>query len=153
VLEHGFIRLRRNRAKTPCLQAPAQHLPQLLGSAEALPQQVTLPPGLCQFGVEPPSAGQPGHDVAKEESEAGHYGDNSLAVPLSREGCIATLWHLTWNDDRVRCAVYQNAEGMQLRLESDAGVIVSEPFDMQPRAFARSRALRESLKRRGWREV
>ena len=29
---------------------------------------------------------------------------------------------------------------------------LSEPFDMHPRAFARTKALRESLKRRGWRE-
>jgi hypothetical protein len=49
--------------------------------------------------------------------------------------------------------VYQSAEGMQLRLESATGVIMSEPFEMQPRAFARTRALRESLKRRGWREA
>ena len=74
-------------------------------------------------------------------------------MPISREVCIATLWHLTWNDDRVKCVVYQSAEGMQLRLESAAGVIMSEPFDMQPRAFARTRALRDSLKRRGWREA
>jgi hypothetical protein len=74
-------------------------------------------------------------------------------VPISREGRLATLWHLAWNDDRVKCVVYQSAEGMQLRLESAAGVILSEPFEMQPRAFARTRALRESLKKRGWREV
>jgi hypothetical protein len=84
-------------------------------------------------------------------------------VTIPREGPIATLWHLTWNDPaspepsakadaRVSCVVYQSAEGMQLRLESAAGVLMTEPFDMQPRAFARTRALRESLKRRGWRE-
>jgi hypothetical protein len=43
-------------------------------------------------------------------------------------------------------------KGMELRLESAAGVILTEPFDMQPRAFARMKALRESLKRRGWLE-
>ena len=85
-------------------------------------------------------------------------------MPIPREGRIATLWQLTWNDpaspeplakagDRVKCVVYQSAEGMQLRLESATGVIMSEPFEMQPRAFARTRALRESLKRRGWREA
>jgi hypothetical protein len=31
-------------------------------------------------------------------------------------------------------------------------VIVSERFDMQPRAFARTQALRDSLKRRGWQD-
>jgi hypothetical protein len=73
-------------------------------------------------------------------------------VTIPREGRIATLWHLTWNEDLVSCVVYQSAEGMQLRLESADGVLMTEPFDMQPRAFARTRALRESLKRRGWRE-
>ncbi len=71
-------------------------------------------------------------------------------MPIPREGRIATLWQLSWNDDRVKCVVYQSAEGMELRLESANGVILSEPFEMQPRAFARTRALRESLKRRGW---
>jgi len=42
---------------------------------------------------------------------------------------------------------------MELRLETAAGVLMTEPFDMQPRAFARTRALRESLKRRGWHEI
>jgi hypothetical protein len=73
-------------------------------------------------------------------------------VPIPREGRIATLWHLTWDDNLVSCVVYQSAEGMQMRLESGAGVLMTEPFDMQPRTFARTRALRESLKRRGWRE-
>jgi len=41
---------------------------------------------------------------------------------------------------------------MELRLESAGGVILTEPFDMQPRAFARTKALRESLMRRGWLE-
>lgn len=80
-------------------------------------------------------------------------GDNSLAVTIPREGRIATLWHLTWQNDQVSCVVYQDAHGMQLRLESPTRVIMSEPFDMQPRSFARTRALRDSLKRRGWRDA
>jgi BMFP domain-containing protein YqiC len=44
-------------------------------------------------------------------------------------------------------------KGMELRLESAAGVILREPFEMQPRSLARARALRESLKRRGWNEI
>jgi len=28
-----------------------------------------------------------------------------------------------------------------------------EPFEMEPRALARTKALRDSLKRRGWREL
>jgi hypothetical protein len=73
-----------------------------------------------------------------------------------------TLWHLTWNDpatavngvaaERVSCVVYHGAKGMELRIESETRVILAEPFDMQPRAMARTRALRESLKRRGWKE-
>ena len=163
VLEHRFVGVRRDRAKPPRLETAAQNLAQPLRTIEPLPQQVALPPALHQLGIEPPAAGQPRHDVAKEESEP-HYGDNSLAVPNPREGRIATLWHLTWTDpaspdplakagDRVSCVVYQDAEGMQLRLESPARVLLSEPFDMQPRAFARTRALRESLKRRGWQEI
>ena len=41
---------------------------------------------------------------------------------------------------------------MQLRLESGKGILFTEPFEMQPRNFARTKALRESLKRRGWTE-
>ena len=157
VLEYRFVRLRRDRAQPPRLETAPQDLAHSLGSIEPLPQQIALPPALRQLGVETPPAGKPGHDVAEEErqpeAEAGHYGDNSLAVTISRAGRLATLWHLTWESNRVSCVVYQDAEGMQLRLESPAGVIMSEPFDMQPRAFARTRALRESLKRRGWREI
>jgi hypothetical protein len=80
------------------------------------------------------------------------YGDNSLAVSIPREGPVATLWCLTWKQVRVSCVVYQDVEGMQVRLESGEGVLFSEPFDMQPRNFARTKALRESLKRRGWTE-
>ena len=73
-------------------------------------------------------------------------------MPTPREGRVATLWHLSFNDDRVSCAVYHGAAGMELRVESAAGIILTEPFDMQPRAFARTKALRESLKRRGWKD-
>ena len=81
------------------------------------------------------------------------YGDNSLAVTIPREGRVATLWRLTWKKERVSCCVYQGVEGMQLRLESANGILFSEPFDMQPRNFARTKALRDSLKRRGWKEA
>jgi hypothetical protein len=56
------------------------------------------------------------------------------------------------NDDRLCCSVYQSESGWQLRVESDTAVIMTEPFELQPRAVARSHALRDSLKRRGWRE-
>jgi hypothetical protein len=79
-------------------------------------------------------------------------GDNSAAVTIPREGRVATLWNLILHDDRVSCVVYHGVNGMELRLESATGVILTEPFEMQPRAFARTKALRESLKRRGWLE-
>ena len=65
---------------------------------------------------------------------------------------VATLWQLAWDDDRLSCNVYRNKEGLQLRLESPTAIILSEPFELQPRVLARMQALRESLKRRGWRE-
>jgi len=74
-------------------------------------------------------------------------------VTISREGRVATLWRLTWKRTRVSCVVYQGVDGMQLRLESGKGILFTEPFDMQPRNFARTKALRESLKRRGWKET
>ena len=73
-------------------------------------------------------------------------------MPTSREGHVSTLWNLSFNGDRVTCVIYHGSHGMELRLESPTGIILSEPFDMQPRALARTRALRESLERRGWRE-
>ena len=66
---------------------------------------------------------------------------------------VATLWQLAWNDDRLFCTVYRNADGLTLQVESATNVIVSEPFELQPRTLARTQALRASLKRRGWREV
>jgi hypothetical protein len=64
---------------------------------------------------------------------------------------IATRWQLAWTDDSVlACCVYRDGAGMQLRVQSPTAVIVSESFDLQPRAVARAHALRESLKRRGW---
>lgn len=72
MLEYRFIRLRRDRAKAPRLQPPAQYLPQPLGSIEPLTQQIALPPGLRELSAETPSPGQPGYDVAKEKSEPVH---------------------------------------------------------------------------------
>jgi hypothetical protein len=73
-------------------------------------------------------------------------------VTLAPDGHISTLWNLTFNEQLLRCVVYRGVNGMELRLESLAGVILVEPFEMEPRALARTRALRESLKRRGWQE-
>lgn len=66
---------------------------------------------------------------------------------------VATLWQLTWNEDRLYCTVYQDQEGLLLRVESPTTVILTEPFEVQPRLLARTQALRRSLKRRGWRDA
>ena len=65
---------------------------------------------------------------------------------------VSTLWNLVFDEQRVRCVVYRGANGMELRLESPTAVILREPFEVGPRALARTRALKESLKRRGWRD-
>lgn len=65
---------------------------------------------------------------------------------------VATLWQLALEDARLFCTVYRGHQGLQLRLESPTNVILNEPFELQPRALARTEALRASLKRRGWRE-
>ena len=74
-------------------------------------------------------------------------------MTLPRDGRVSTLWKLIFKDNRVSCVVYHGANGMELRLESPAGTILTEPFDMQPRSLSRTRALRDSLKRRGWKEI
>jgi hypothetical protein len=74
-------------------------------------------------------------------------------MTIPREGRVTPLWHLAFDDSRVSCVVYHGAGGMELRLESGTGTILTMPFDMQPRALARTRALRESLKRRGWQDA
>jgi hypothetical protein len=66
---------------------------------------------------------------------------------------IATLWQLAFNENQLSCAVYRQDQRFQLRVESPTAVIVSEAFDLQPRALARARALSEALKRRGWIEL
>ena len=74
-------------------------------------------------------------------------------MTIPRDGRISTLWNLIFNDNRVSCVVYHGENGMELRVESAAGTILTEPFDMQPRSLSRTKALRESLKRRGWKET
>jgi hypothetical protein len=60
------------------------------------------------------------------------------------------LWQLAWDTDRLSCAVYRDGEHLELRVQSPGAVIVTEQFDLQPRALARAHALRDALKRRGW---
>ena len=66
---------------------------------------------------------------------------------------VATLWQLGLAKDRLSCTIYRSDAGLQLRVETTTGVILTQPFDMQPRAMARTQALRASLKRRGWQEL
>ena len=66
---------------------------------------------------------------------------------------IVTLWQLVLNNDLIFCTIYRNEAGLQLRVESPTAVIVSEPFELQPRTLARTKALRDSLRRRGWQDV
>jgi hypothetical protein len=73
-----------------------------------------------------------------------------MAPPTGR--LVSTLWTLGWNGDSLSCVVYRGTAGqLEMRLESESKIILSEPFEMRPRALARVRALRRSLERRGWR--
>ena len=63
---------------------------------------------------------------------------------------VATLWRLTWGDSSLRCEVYRTDDGFHLSVESPAASIVTEHFELKPRALARAHALRDALKRRGW---
>lgn len=67
---------------------------------------------------------------------------------------VARLWDLAWNGDRLSCTVYRAGEGkgLEMRLESDNGMILAEPFELRPRVLARMEALKRSLKRRGWQD-
>jgi hypothetical protein len=74
-----------------------------------------------------------------------------LAMPdVQSPRPIAVLWRVAWDDNQLACAVYCGSSGMELRLESNGGTIISEPFDLQPRTLARAQRLRASLLRRGW---
>ena len=66
---------------------------------------------------------------------------------------IALLWQLVWNEDRLWCSVYRRSGRLELTVESKQAIIVTEPFDLEPRAVARAQALRDALKRRGWNET
>jgi hypothetical protein len=73
-------------------------------------------------------------------------------VPGGDARPIATLWQLALNDHRLSCTIYRHDDGFQLRVESATSVILTERVELQPRTFARTQALRASLKRRGWKE-
>lgn len=66
---------------------------------------------------------------------------------------VATLWQLTWDANVLVCSVYRDGNALQLRLESNSTLVVSDRFELQPRAIARAQALRDALKRRGWQDA
>lgn len=66
---------------------------------------------------------------------------------------VATLWTVAWNGEQLSCVVYRTRNGLELTVQSERLPILTEPFDLQPRALARAAALRDALKRRGWSEV
>ena len=63
---------------------------------------------------------------------------------------VATLWELAWNGNQLSCVVNRTNDGFELSVESPTAVVITERFDLQPRAMARAHALRDALKRRGW---
>jgi hypothetical protein len=65
---------------------------------------------------------------------------------------VATLWKLAWNDNQLSCVVNRTDHGFELSVESPTSVVITERFDLEPRALARAHALRDALKRRGWTE-
>ena len=71
----------------------------------------------------------------------------------SRAVAITTLWRLGWQKDSLACVVYRDGGGLQMCVESPTGTIISEPFDLEPRMLARTRALRAALVRRGWQDI
>jgi hypothetical protein len=44
---------------------------------------------------------------------------------------VATLWQLGLAKDRLSCTIYRSDAGLQLRVETTTGVILTQPFDMQ----------------------
>ncbi|MGE0592726.1 MAG: hypothetical protein AB7G23_11025 [Vicinamibacterales bacterium] len=66
---------------------------------------------------------------------------------------VSTLWTLGREDARLVCALYRSTSGLELRVETATAVVLREACDLQPRLLTRMRVLRESLERRGWREI
>ena len=102
--------------------------------------------------TQPPS--HPSHPATQPPSHPASpvWVDNVHIVPRLDNARIAVLWNVELKDNRLSCRVYRRGAGLLLKIESPSAVIVSEPFDIQPRALARARALHASLTRRGWRD-
>jgi hypothetical protein len=154
VLENRFVRLGSEGSLPTRFEPAAQHLPLPLRPVEALANEIALTTALLQLGVQPATTRQASDQIPHEASDPAHL-KAIIAPPMTipREGRVATLWNLMFDGSSLSCAVYQGPTGMELRLESATGTIFREPFDMQPRSLARTKALRESLKRRGWEET
>jgi len=75
-----------------------------------------------------------------------------MAEPGTGSRRVATLWQLAWDGNHVSCVVYRSDRGFELSVESPTAVVITERFDLQPRALARAHALRDALKRLGWSE-
>jgi hypothetical protein len=73
-------------------------------------------------------------------------------MPTSVER-VATLWQLAWADARLACVIYRERSGFLLCIESATAVVITERFELQPRALARANGLRDGLRRRGWRDL
>jgi hypothetical protein len=73
--------------------------------------------------------------------------------PAESGELIATLWRLTGDNATIACLVYRMSDGFELAVESPAATIVRERFMLEPRALSRAEALRQSLRRRGWRDA
>ena len=65
---------------------------------------------------------------------------------------VATLWRLACDGNHLSCVVNRTDDGFELSVESPTAVVITERFDLQPRALSRAHALRDALKRRGWTE-
>jgi len=152
VLENRFVRLGSEGSLPTRFEPAAQQLPLLLRPVEALANEIVLTTALLQLGVQPATTRQASDQIPHEASDPAHL-KAIIAPPMTipRERRV-TLWNLMFDGSRLSCTVYHGPTGMELRLESATGTIFREPFDMQPRSLARTKALRESLKRRGWKD-
>ena len=70
----------------------------------------------------------------------------------ARSRLVTVLWKLSWEQQTLSCVVYRTKIGLELRLESGTGVVLTEPYDIRPRLTARFNRLKATLKRHGWRD-
>lgn len=64
---------------------------------------------------------------------------------------LAVLWRLiAYTDRSVTCRVFEAPQGLELRVERDGEVHLSEVHADQPSLLARSSELRNALVEKGW---